>query len=585
MATSFNVELLLHHDKYQLFSTIMISLATLGPIGSDSYLAAQQYDSEAEIICFNSVFELVAAFQAGKPDYAVIPVYNTREGEIKEYFRFLVDLEHSYWIDNVVLPIHLSIGTMDSSITTIDTIVGRGSVFNQCKDYLKANFPNATLITVHDIEKKIQEIQDQGLTNFGIIESEELLKKCNFALLDREVVSHNKTRFAIIGRQPVMPTGYDATAVITRPLKDRVGMLVDLLAEFTRRGINIVDLRSENDIETQKLQIYIEIEGHCRDTVISDALRSIEKKVIQEENSLRVLGSFPRVDMRVKKIRSLGFIGTGDMSGWFARRLAGEGYDIAMTGRTTTLQPEQMIPDVDVVIICVPISVTAATIRKYGRYFRDGQALILLAGESENTLKTAFANTPEGVEVMLVHNLWGPQAATMKDKNAAVVRTKRSGVFCSEFEAFLYKHGAEIFQDSATEHDLLMGFGQKLPTIVSVALASTLSRHNINCNDIGSHSTLTSIYGILAMARIHSQNPRTYAEIMATKGAGRKIVQTFAETLKDLITLADNEDIQALCDIMEKNRQYLPSSFLENRMKQAKAVDDVLNESGVNYHF
>ncbi|MFN2355870.1 MAG: prephenate dehydrogenase/arogenate dehydrogenase family protein, partial [Desulfopila sp.] len=95
-----------------------------------------------------------------------------------------------------------------------------------------------------------------------------LLKKFDFALLDREVVSHNKTRFAIISRHPVMPTGYDATAVITRPLKDRVGMLVDLLAEFTRRGINIVDLRSENDIETQKLQIYIEIEGHCRDTVI-----------------------------------------------------------------------------------------------------------------------------------------------------------------------------------------------------------------------------------------------------------------------------------------------------------------------------
>lgn len=585
MATSFTIELLQHHNKYQSISTIMISLATLGPIGSDSYLAAKQYDPEAEIICFNSVFELVAAFQAGKADYAVIPVYNTREGEIKEYFRFLVDMEHSHWVDNVVLPIHLSIGTMDASITAMDTIVGRGSVFNQCKDYLKANFPDATLISVHDIEKKIQEIRDQGLTSYGIIESEELLKKFNFALLDREVVSHNKTRFAIISRHPVRPTGYDATAVITRPLKDRVGMLVDLLAEFTRRGINIVDLRSENDIETQKLQIYIEIEGHCRDTIISDALRSIERGVIQEENSLRVLGSFPRVDMRVKKIRSFGFIGTGEMSKWFARRLAGEGYDTILTGRSTSPPPEQMIPDVDVVIICVPISVTSATIEKYGRYFKDGQALILLAGESENTLKTAFTNTPEGVEVMLVHNLWGPQAATMKDKNAAVVRTKRSGVFCSEFEAFLYKHGAEIFQDSATEHDLLMGLGQKLPTIVSVALASTLSRHNINCNDIGSHSTLTSIYGILAMARIHSQNPRTYAEIMATKGAGRKIVQSFAETLQDLITLADNEDIQALCDIMERNRQYIPASFLESRMKQAKAVDDVLNESGVNYHF
>ena len=563
----------------------MVSIATLGPVGSDSYLACKQYHPDAETICFNSMYELVSAFKYGKAELALIPVYNTREGEIKEYFRFLFDLENYHWIDNVVLPIHLSIGTLNSSISTVDTIVGRGSVFNQCKDYLKANFPDATLITVHDIKKKLHEIKQMSLENYGVIETEELLKEFGFALLDREVVTHNKTRFAIISSKPTSPTGYDATAVITRPLKDRVGMLVDILAEFTRRGINIVDLKSENDIETQKLQIYLEIEGHCQDTIIQEALRSVELGVIQEYNSLKVLGSFPRVDMRVKKIKSFGFIGTGDMSKWFAARLASEGYETLLTGRSSTLSTEEMIPQVDVVIICVPISVTSATIEKYGNMLRDGQALILLAGESENSLKTAFAHTSEGVEVMLVHNLWGPQAMTMKDKNAAVVRTKRSGSLCSEFEAFLYKHGAEIYQDSARQHDLLMGISQKLPTILSVALASTLSKHNINCNDIGSHSTLTSIYGVLAMARIHNQNPRTYAEIMATKGEGRKIVKTFSEVLQQLIDLAEQENISELCKIMEENRDYLPAAFLESRMKQAKAVDEVLNESGVNYNF
>ena len=59
----------------------------------------------------------------------------------------------------------------------------------------------------------------------------------------------------------------------------------------------------------------------------------------------------------------------------------------------------------------------------------------------------------------------------MKDKNAAVVRTNRAGALCSEFEAFLYKHGAEIYQDSAAQHDLLMGVSQKLPTAISIAMA------------------------------------------------------------------------------------------------------------------
>jgi len=563
----------------------MVTIATLGPVGSDSFLAANQFNPDADLTCYNSMYELLSAFQAGKTDLALIPFYNTREGIIKEYFRSLVELNGYYWIDNIVLPIHLSMGAIDKSQTAIDFIVGRGSIFNQCKDYLKANYPTATLITVQNIEKKLLEIREENRTNYGVIESEELLKKFRFSLIDREVVSHNKTRFAVIGKTATAVTGYDATAVITRPLKDRVGMLVDILGEFTRRGINILDLRSENDIETQKLQIYLEIEGHHKDEIINTALTSVEIGVIQEHNSLKILGSFPRVDMRIKRIKSFGFIGTGEMSSWFANRLESEGYSTILTGRSTKTSPEEMISSVDVVVICVPISVTASTIKKYGRFLTDGQALILLAGESENTLKTAIATTREGVEVMLVHNLWGPQAATMKDKNAAVVRTNRSGVFCSEFEAFLYKHGAEIYQDTATQHDLLMGVGQKLPTLISVALASTLSEHNIDCNDIGSHSTLTSIYGVLAMARIHNQNPRTYAEILSTKGDGRKIVTTFADKLNEIIKLSEDENIDLLCKLMEENRNYMSKTFLESRMKQAKAVDEVLNESGINYNY
>ncbi len=354
-------------------------------------------------------------------------------------------------------------------------------------------------------------------------------------------------------------------------------MLADILGEFTRRGINILDLQSENDVQTQKLRIYIEIEGHIATPLLRNALDTIESSVIQEEDALKVLGSFPRVDMRVKKIKSFGFIGSGAMSKWFADRLENEGYKTFITGRNSSLSSEEMVGKVDVVLVCVPISVTAPVIRTYGSLLQDGQALIILAGESENTIAAALESTTQGVEVMFVHNLWGPQALTMKDKNAAVVRTHRSGSFCSEFEAFLYKHGADINHDSAQKHDLLMGVSQKLPTTVSVALAMTLREHQIDCNDINSHSTLTSLYGILAMARIHNQNPRTYAEIMATAGDGRKIVRSFAENIIKLIELADQGKITELSDIMAVNKAAMPESFLLSRMKQAKAVDEVMS--------
>ncbi len=557
----------------------MISIATLGPPGSDGYRAARQYSSEAKLHLYNRIPDIINAFLKEDVDFAFVPIYNTREGEIKEYFKLQELLSEGYWVDNLVLPIHLSFGLLKQEGKELSPkyIIGRGSVFKQCEDYISENYPDAVLMSVPDIGEALVDIKDNNRIDYGVVESEELLLEYDFEIRDREIAAHNRTRFAIIGENLNGSTGYDATAIITRPLKDRVGMLVDILGEFTKRGINILDLRSENDIKTQKLQIYLEIEGHIGNDRLKNALKCVEKDVIQEADSLRLLGSFPRVDMRVKKIRSFGFIGTGDMSKWFADRLENEGYQTFLTGRTSVQSPEEMIKNVDVVVICVPISVTVSTIEQYGSLLKDGQALIILAGESEQTLKTATASTSHGVELMLVHNLWGPQTQSMKDKNATVVRTPRSGSFCSEFEAFLYKHGADISQDSPSKHDLLMGVGQKLPTSISTALAMTLKQHDIDCSDIATHSTLTSLYGILAMARIHNQNPRTYAEIMATGGDGRKIVQSFAKNLLQVIEMAEEQQISGLCDLIENSRSHLSPEFLAKQMKQSKAVDSILS--------
>ena len=563
----------------------MTIIATLGPEGSDSYHAARAYNTDAQLVYHNQISGVIADFSAGTVDYALIPVYNTREGEVKEYFRLMEDLDKGYWVDNIVLPIHLSLGGLsgDQPLEEVELILGRASVLKQCEAYLTARMAQATLLSAVDLEVTIKQYLSSQQKNVVVIDTEELLERFGLKLIDRELAPYNRTRFAVIGHRPHPQSGYDATAVITRPLPDRVGLLVDTLNEFTRRGINILDLRSENDIETQKLQIYLEVEGHQDDPMVSEALTFIESRVIQEVQCLKILGSFPRVDMRVKKIKKIGFIGSGKMSTWFAERLENEGYQTIITGRSSSVRPEEMIPAVDVVILCVPISATCATIRQYGHLMMEGQALILLAGESEAPLEAAMEVTPEGVELLFVHNLWGPQTVTMKDKNAAVVRTKRSGNLCNEFESFLYKHGAEIYLDNPDKHDLLMGVCQKLPTIISVALAKTLKENNIAYDDLTTHSTLTSLYSVLSMARVHNQNPRTYAEIMATSGEGKKIVSTFLDNVQLLFTLAEEKEIDRLCTIIGENRSFMPDAFLKSKMSQAQAVDAVLSDAGFKY--
>ncbi len=556
----------------------MITVATLGPEHSHAWQAASMYATGAELKLYPHTRALVQAFVSGEVQLAIVPIYNTREGENKQYFRLFDKIRSGYWIDNIVLDSHLSLGVFDPGTRPqdLDLLIGKPSVFRQCEEYIGSTFADIALMSVQDLDRAIAEARERGPAGRGVIDTEDMLRARGLHIIEREVAPHNRTRYAVLGPELAVATGYDATALITEPLDDRVGMLVDILGEFSRRGINILDMRSENDIKTQKLQIYIEAEGHIHDKALAEAVHHIEHRVIQQPGVVRLLGSFPRVDMRTKHIGSFGFIGTGDMSRWFAERLENEGYQVLLTGRTTPLRPEEMIDRVDVVVVCVPISATAATVRRYGPLIGDGKALILLAGESETTLQAALESTGEGVEVMLVHNLWGPQAATMKDKNAIVVRTPRSGRFCSEFEAFLYKHGADIYHDSPSKHDLLMGVGQKLPTVISVALAMTLDENRITADDIASHCTLTSLYPILAMARVHSQNPQTYAEIMATSGDSRKIVRDFVRNMKRVIEMADDACIGELSALIDANSVHLTRDFLEARMAQAKAVDEVL---------
>lgn len=554
----------------------MVTIATLGPTHSQSWQAARSYQPTATIQLYGRIGEVIEAFEKGEADYAVIPIYNTREGEIKDV-RIMERMRKGFWVNNIILPIQLSLGSLDNN-SELTVLSGTSAVLKQCDEFISQYYPNATIMVVQDLAKTINEIKDNDHKNHGIIETEEILKAQALSVRQREVAPHNRTRFAVIGSTMNQASGYDATALVTIPLTDRVGILYDILGEFSSRGINLLDLHTENDIKSQKLQIYLEAEGHITDAPIADMVKRIEESIIQEAHSIKVLGSYPRVDMRTKHIKSFGFIGTGAMSQWFATRLENEGYTTMMSGRHSELTPEAMIPQVDVVMVCVPISVTASTIHQYGPLLQEKQALIILAGEAEDTIATALADTRPEVEIMLVHNLWGPQAATMKDKNATIVRTNRSGSLCSEFEAFLYKHGAEIFQDTPTKHDLLMGVSQKLPSAISIALAMVLKDNAISPEDIASHSTLTSLYGILAMARLHAQSPRTYAEILAAKGEGNTVLENFRENLETVIGMGAREDITGLCKTIETSKTYLSREFLEARMEQSLAIDQTLGK-------
>jgi chorismate mutase/prephenate dehydratase len=295
----------------------MVTIATLGPEHSYASEAAHQYLPKAELKLFPETAAVIEAFENNRADFAIIPIYNTRESENKNV-RLLDNIKKGYWIDNIILPIHLSFGSIDE-VHDIIVISGTSALLKQAEEFINTHYPKAELLTVKDTRKAIARIKEEALTSHGVIEAENSLKNNGLTIRQREVASYNRTRYAVVGPEMTIATSYDATALITNPLPDRVGLLYDILGEFSRRGINIMDMQSETDVKTQKLQFYFEAEGHIDDISMQEVVTRLENNIIQEPKAIRVLGSYPRIDMRTKYIKNFGFIGSGDMSIWFAK--------------------------------------------------------------------------------------------------------------------------------------------------------------------------------------------------------------------------------------------------------------------------
>lgn len=120
-------------------------IAFLGPEGSYSHLAAKQYSAShsdqmvVECSCrtFADVLQLV---EAGKVDYAILPIENSYSGSISDVYRLLQRINLPV-VKEIMVPIeHCILASINSPLDQIKTIYSHPQPFQQCSKFL-INFP------------------------------------------------------------------------------------------------------------------------------------------------------------------------------------------------------------------------------------------------------------------------------------------------------------------------------------------------------------------------------------------------------------------------------------------------------------
>jgi prephenate dehydratase len=103
------------------------------------------------------------------------------------------------------------------------------------------------------------------------------------------------TRFVLVSRTTELPqpTGADKTSIIAELPDNKAGRLVEMLEQFSTRGVNMSLLESRPIGDALgRNRFIIDLDGHVRDERVADALLGLKRF----SPSVIFLGSYPRAD-------------------------------------------------------------------------------------------------------------------------------------------------------------------------------------------------------------------------------------------------------------------------------------------------
>ena len=292
-----NDNLLKDKDMAHIFREIMsaclaleqpLNIAYLGPEGTFTQEAALKHFGHAvSTLDCASIDEIFHQVEKGNAHYGVVPIENSSNGVIGG----TVDMLYSQDLKicgEVEISIQHQLMSADQSLE-IKTIYAHQQALDQCQRWLANHYPNAQLKAVSSNALAARLVKDE--VGSAAIASEAALSLYGLERVAKNIEDKtgNTTRFLILGKEAIEPSGEDKTSILV-VTKHESGALFDLVEPFKDQVINMVQL-ARHPIPGVKWEylFLIDIEGHQQDDKVKSALAEVENRVLK----VSILGSYP----------------------------------------------------------------------------------------------------------------------------------------------------------------------------------------------------------------------------------------------------------------------------------------------------
>lgn len=267
-----------------------VRVAYLGPELTFTHQASlKKFGSSVDYLSCNSISEVFLEVEKGNADYGVVPIENSTEGAINHTLDMFVD-SPLVICSEVYHPIKHSLLSRAKSMKSVKVIYSNPQVFPQCRGWIEKNLPGAKLQDTTSTSRAAEIVSKKA--DAACISSELAAKKHKLNVLARAIQdsSTNVTRFLVIGHSVGKVSGKDKTSIMFS-VKDRPGVLHDMLSSFKSRGINLTKIESRPSKKgLWKYYFFVDMEGHHDSPKVKKALGELKKKC----HFLKILGSYPK---------------------------------------------------------------------------------------------------------------------------------------------------------------------------------------------------------------------------------------------------------------------------------------------------
>ncbi len=267
-----------------------MTIAYLGPAGTYTHAAVHKHFGHAVLTTsLATIDEIFQEVDTGLAKYGLVPVENSTEGAVNHTLDLFIKSPLKI-CGEVSLPIHHNLLGLSQTFAEIRVVYAHQQSFAQCRHWLDAHLPEAKREAVSSNAEAARLVQGKSGTVAIASTTAGELYDLKILVNNIEDEKDNTTRFLVIGKQEVPPSGNDSTTLLVSA-PNRPGGLRNLLKPLSDAGISLTRIESRpGKSGLWEYVFFMDIEGHQSDPHIAKALAQL-----QEELPLyRVLGSYPR---------------------------------------------------------------------------------------------------------------------------------------------------------------------------------------------------------------------------------------------------------------------------------------------------